>query len=169
LLLEEIGRRWEAGAISVMEEHLASATVQRALAAVVDAIPVSLRAPRCLLAAAEGDEHTLGLSLVDLCLREAGWRSEWAGGRTRSSDIVGRVLQGGLDMVAISAAAAHGNRAILEAEVASVGEACEAQGVTLVLGGSGAWPEPPAYGRRFRSLVPFYAFAQSYLTGRSAG
>ena len=44
-----------------------------------DALPVGERGPVCLLACAEGDDHTLGLSLAELCLREAGWATLWAG------------------------------------------------------------------------------------------
>jgi hypothetical protein len=69
------------------------------LAALV-AAPLFLASP---LASADGDDHTVGLSLVELTLREAGWRTEWAGGRTPAGEIVERVTRGGVKMVAISA------------------------------------------------------------------
>jgi excisionase family DNA binding protein len=158
-LLAELGRRWTAGTLSVIEEHIASAGLQRALAAVSETIPAGPGAPRCLLASAEGDDHTLGLSLVELCLAEAGWRTEWAGGRTRSADVVGRLAGGAVGMVALSASASSSNARDLRKEARVVGEACRVAGVPLVLGGAGAWPEKPPFGARFHALPPFYQYA----------
>ena len=158
-LLEEIGRRWENGDLSVIDEHLASAALQRALTAVMTAMPLPPGAPRCLLAAAEGEDHTLGLSLVELCLAEAGWRTEWAGSPTRATDIADRLARGGIDLVAISAAASATDRAALLREANEVGVACRAAGVALALGGRGAWPDQPPYGVRFHALLPFFDYA----------
>jgi len=41
-----------------------------------------------------------------------------------------------------------------------VGEACREAGVALALGGSGSWPEPPPFGRRFRELTPFVTWVR---------
>jgi excisionase family DNA binding protein len=158
-LLDEIGRRWEAGTLSVIDEHLASAALQRALSAVLTSLPLPPGAPRCLLAAAEAEDHTLGLSLVELCLAEAGWRTEWAGSRTRATDIADRLARGGVDLVAISAAASATDRAALLREANEVGGACQAAGVALALGGRGAWPDRPSYGVRFHALLPFFDYA----------
>lgn len=159
-LLAEIGRRWENGELSVLDEHVASAALQRGLASVVDAIPADPDAPRCLLASVETDEHTLGLSLVELCLREAGWRSEWVGARTPIRTVTERVDRGDLAMVALSASASVTDTAMLETVVAEAGRACADAGVQLVLGGAGAWPAAaPAETRRFHDLRAFYAFA----------
>jgi methanogenic corrinoid protein MtbC1 len=165
-LLVEIGRRWERGQLSVIEEHLASSALERALAAASAAIPVPLRAPRCLLAAAEGDEHTLGLSLVELCLREAGWRAEWAGSRTRTSDVLDRLRRGGIRMVSVSASAVMSDASALERVVTEIGAGCRETGSLLALGGDGAWPSEPAYGMRFRAFAPFEEFARTEAAGR---
>jgi excisionase family DNA binding protein len=165
-LLNAMGERWARGRLSVIDEHLASAALQRALAAVSETIPVARQAPRCLLATAEGDAHTLGLSLVELCLREAGWRPEWAGSRTRVSDVVDRLATGGLAMVAISAAVSSSDAGMLARAAGTIAEACEARQVALAFGGEGAWPAELTYGVRFRALSPFYDFA---LERRRAG
>lgn len=158
-LLTEIGCRWESGALSVVDEHVTSSALQRAIASVVETIPVSPQAPRCLLATAEGDEHTLGLSLVELCLREAGWRAEWAGNRTRVSDVSDRLARGGIAMLALSAVASMSDPVVLKRIADDAAAACQPSGVILALGGGGAWPDNPAYGSRFRDLTSFYAFA----------
>src|SRR6478672_9346505 len=104
-LLESIGNRWHRGSLSVADEHAASSTLQRALAITSEAIPVPLDGPRCLLASAEGDDHTLGLSLAEICLREAGWRADWAGRYSRSVDLCERVGKATLHLAALSASA----------------------------------------------------------------
>lgn len=158
-LLTEIGRRWEAGSLSVLDEHVASSALQRGISAVVDAMPGDPEAPRCLLAAAEQDDHTLGLSLVELCLREAGWRSEWAGARTPVGTVVARVDRGDLAMVALSASATIRDEAVLLRIANEAAAACQAAGTALVLGGGGGWPAAHPYARRFNDLRDFYRFA----------
>lgn len=166
-LLVEIGRRWERRQLSVIEEHLASSALQRALAAASATIPVPLQAPRCLLAAADGDEHTLGLSLVELCLREAGWRAEWAGSRTRTRDVLDRLRLGGIRMVSMSASVTMSDPAVLAQAATEIGAGCREAGVLLALGGEGAWPSDPAYGTRFRALPAFYEFARAEAARRA--
>jgi MerR family transcriptional regulator, light-induced transcriptional regulator len=154
-LLRHVGDGWERGAISVSEEHLLSAAFQRALSVTVESIAVPHDAPRCLLAAAEGEEHTLGLSLVELCLREAGWRALWAGAHTRSSDVVEQVQKQSVQMVALSASAFSSDRKLLRQQMKRVGSACQRHRVAFVLGGSGAWPDQPALGHRLNDCAGF--------------
>jgi excisionase family DNA binding protein len=158
-LLVAIGERWRAGRLTVVEEHLASAGLERALAAVAAGIAVSPGAPRCLLAPAEGEEHTLGLSLVEVCVREAGWKAEWTGRRTRTGDVIERLHRSGIHMVAVSAASSATDTGALGRAAEQLGHACSRAGVSLVLGGQGSWPETPAYGVRLHSVLAFYDYA----------
>ena len=167
-LLHEIGERWSRGEMSVAQEHIASALLARALALLAETIALPEDANRCLLAAAEGDEHTLALSLAEVCLREAGWRSEWIGSRTRSADICERVKAGQVQMVALSASAATSDRRVLRAQVRIVGSACQRAGIPLVLGGTGRWPDPPAFGSRVRSWHEFLGMLRSASSVNSA-
>jgi excisionase family DNA binding protein len=167
-LVTEIGHRWETGRMTVIEEHLASATLQRALAAVVEGIPIGTDAPVCLLATAEGNEHTVGLSLVELCLREAGWRAEWAGNRTPTTEVIARIARGGLDGVALSAAVNAPDAAALAAIASDVGDACRAADVHLFMGGAGQWPDAPVYGTRLQDLSRFYVAVAALRGGPSA-
>jgi len=157
--LVELGRRWEAGEISIGEEHLASERLSRALARISGSLPLDPGAPRCLLACAEGDDHTLGLSVAELCLREAGWATLWVGRGTPTAEVARMVRGGGVRMVALSASCASSDDLALRRQARAVGEACRVAGIHLVLGGSGAWPEEPRDGRRFRSLEAFGAWA----------
>jgi MerR family transcriptional regulator, light-induced transcriptional regulator len=155
----ELGVRWECGDVSVFDEHVASERIARALAHVADALPVGEKGPVCLLACAEGDDHTLGLSLAELCLREAGWATLWAGRRTPAADLVGAIERGGTGMVALSASTVSADERTIARQARQIEAACSRRGIALALGGSGAWPEASEHARRFRAFGPFYDFA----------
>ncbi len=151
-LLEELGQRWAEERITVLQEHVASERLARALASCAQNLAVAPEAPRCLLLAADGDEHTLGLSLAEICLREAGWSCRWAGRRTPGDDVEEVVRRGQVQMVVLSASAASTDARKLGRQYRGLVEVARPRGVVLVLGGAGAWPEDPAYGHRLRSF-----------------
>jgi excisionase family DNA binding protein len=165
--LREIGSRWERGEITVLEEHVASERLARAIGRAVESIPSSGAAPRALLATAEGDHHTLGLSLAELCLRECGWSVVWTGRETPLSDIVKLAASGSVQMVALSASIASSDPMPLTRQAKRVGEACRAAGIELLLGGQGAWPEKPAYGTRVADLGTLHRLASAGRTSRA--
>src|SRR5262245_55728396 len=143
--IHEIGARWERAAISVVDEHLASERLARALARLVEWAPLGEGAPRALLGTPPGEEHTLGLSLVELCLREADWSTRWSGRSAPLADLVAHVREAAppLRLVAVSASVYARDARALALVERRLGEACRERGARLVLGGSGAWPEAP--------------------------
>jgi excisionase family DNA binding protein len=149
--IEELGRRWQDGRIGVVEEHLASERLTRVLGRSVEALPARPSAPSILLAAAEGEEHVLGLALAELCFKEEGWNTRWAGRRTPTAELVRLVEGGSVHAVALSASVTA-NRGTLLAQTTAVGQACARRGVHLVLGGRGEWPDPPPYGSLVRDF-----------------
>jgi len=151
-VIRELGQRWTDGRITVLQEHGASERLTRGLAACAQNLAVAPNAPCCLLLAADGDDHTLGLSLAEICLREAGWSCRWAGRRTPGEDVEEAVRRGQVQMVALSASAASTDARKLGRQYRSLVEAARPRGVVLVLGGDGAWPEDPPYGQRLRSF-----------------
>lgn len=154
-LLRAMGERWHNGTLTVHDEHVASARLQQALDYICMAIPVRAGAPVCVLATTEGDAHTLGLSLVQLCAREAGWRPDWLGRDTRTTDLVERMTSVSCDLLCVSASAASVDAPTLERIAGVLADVCTTAGVDLALGGDGAWPDPPPYGRRYRDLASF--------------
>jgi len=156
--LRELGRRWLNGEISALEEHVGTERLARALASISDAQPRTRAEPVCLLTCPPGEEHTLGLSLLQLCLGEAGWDVLWVGRSTPVEDLSTMVGAGRIQMVAMTVSAAPKDAGSLARFVAEVGSACERKGIPLVVGGSGAWPDPLPYGRRFRSMREFAHF-----------
>jgi excisionase family DNA binding protein len=159
--LAELGKQWECGRLTVAEEHVASDALARALARVGDALPIRLDGPKCLLACAGDDEHTLGLSLAELCLRELGWVPLWLGRRTPVAEVVRLVSGGQVSLVGLSASLLVGDEQALRALADEVGAVCRERGVGLVLGGAGAWPAQPSFGVRVTSFAAFH----DYLTG----
>jgi len=150
-LLAEMGERWTNGTLSILEEHVATERLGRALSRVADELPARSGAPRILLATAEGEEHTLGLSLVELVIREWGWAVVWAGRKTPLSEVVAHVAGGNVDAVAVSASEVCEPGELL-AQTERLGAICRAGDVALVLGGCGPWPEWIPYGARVNTF-----------------
>ena len=81
--LDEVGRMWHRGEVSIAEEHLASALVSRAFAHRAAPLPAPPRgAPRLLLACLAGEFHELGVKIVAEVARMAGWQADLLGANT---------------------------------------------------------------------------------------
>jgi DNA-binding transcriptional MerR regulator/methylmalonyl-CoA mutase cobalamin-binding subunit len=70
-LLEETGRRWSDGRLSVAEEHLLSGSLRNLLAGVLR-IRAAVGGPVVLLATPSGERHEFGLLLAGLTVADAG-------------------------------------------------------------------------------------------------
>lgn len=159
--LAELGRLWSTGAVTIFEEHQASERLARALHRITDGLPLAPEAPRALLACAEGDDHTLGLALTELVLREAGWASVWAGRRTPFAELGPALARSGARLLAVSASAGSCDAVALRAQAAELGRIARVHGAALALGGSGAWPDRPRHGQRFREFETFHRWASA--------
>ncbi|MDP1848522.1 MAG: diguanylate cyclase [Solirubrobacteraceae bacterium] len=73
--MERIGRLWEANAITVADEHLATAVSQSVLVKLFDRLTVARprSRERVLLAAVEGQHHVLGLRMIADVMEGAGF------------------------------------------------------------------------------------------------
>ena len=71
--LRDIGDRWEAGELSVAQEHFASGIIRGRLLGLARGWDTGV-GPRALLACPPGEQHDLGLVCFGLALREHGWR-----------------------------------------------------------------------------------------------
>lgn len=147
-VLTELGDAWARGDVSVVEEHLASERLARAIARVAETLPVSPSAPRALLLTLEGEEHTLGLSLVELALRELGWMPIWSGRRTPLEGLAEHLDAQRVELLAVSSSVVSNDPGAMARAAEELASICRPRGVALLLGGSGAWPDPPAYGTR---------------------
>lgn len=154
-VLDLVGLRWQSGLLSVAEEHIASNALSRALSFVGAAMPSNARGKQCLLAVVEGDQHDLGLRLVDLCLRARQWRPIWLGRDTPCGVLTDHIASGDATLVAVSASRYSQTSAELESFEQRVSAACQEVGAALVLGGNGAWPLNSDQTQRISSFSEF--------------
>jgi MerR family transcriptional regulator, light-induced transcriptional regulator len=82
--MHELGRLWEAGAITIADEHLATAVTSRVLTAIrppqlLDQVRGGSERPTALLAAVEGERHALGLRMAADLLEDGGYRVVYLG------------------------------------------------------------------------------------------
>lgn len=164
-VLEELGCAWARGEISVIQEHIASERFARGIARCCEGIEIPADAPTCLLMVAENDEHTLGLGLVELCMREAGWCGTWAGSKTPVHFACEFINANAVDMVSVSASQYSRDASLLADQAQRLGEACRRRGIPLVLGGTGLWPDRPPYGHRLRRLSELKRVVQDVRSG----
>ena len=150
-----LGKYWETGRISVVQEHLASDRLGRALRAVAAQIPVSAHAPHCGLVMAESDPHTLGLSMAEIAARDAGWAGEWIGAKTPTSELLNWLEDRPVEGIALSASVWAADSEALNLQYRKIAKACQEFGILVVLGGEGAWPEQIPYGQRLHSFQQF--------------
>lgn len=151
-VLVEVGLQWSAGQLSVVEEHIITERIMRAVAWCGRMIPVSPSAPTCMLICAEGDEHVAGLTLVELCARATGWRTIWAGRGTPLSALEDYLDHQNIEMLAVSASAISSDPEALQSQYQRLVELARPRGISLVLGGAGAWPTQLEYGVRLNTL-----------------
>jgi len=139
-VLTLMGERWHSGKLTVAQEHGASHALSKALSFIGNSLPEQKKGKRCLLAVVEGDDHDLGLRLVDLCLRARHWKPIWLGRDTPSRVLIDRITSGNTDMVAMSASRYSVDAMKLRTVAERVAETCRRTGTRLVLGGEGSWP-----------------------------
>jgi MerR family transcriptional regulator, light-induced transcriptional regulator len=76
--LHRLGERWEAGEVSVAQEHFASNLLRARLLGLAQGWGQG-RGPRAILACAPGEQHELGLLVFGVALRRRGWRITYLG------------------------------------------------------------------------------------------
>ena len=138
--LREMGELWVDGRLAVHDEHQATERLVRALAWCADNLTIADSAPRCLLVSPPEEVHTLGLSMVEPCLREAGWNTRWLGARTPLPQVVECIQTRQPRAVAVSASC-RAKAETLQTFVQTVRPVVAAYGGALWVGGRGPWPD----------------------------
>jgi len=103
--MHEIGELWQRGALTVADEHLATALTNRVLAALRPP-PDEVAAPgrgRALLAAVEGEQHALGLRMAADLLEDAGFETVYLGADVPTEALLQAVRSLSPDLVALTA------------------------------------------------------------------
>ena len=128
--LVEVGERWQAGAITVAQEHLASSTVRSALQRLLADTRGAVRGT-AVLACAPAERHEIGLLMLAVLLRADGWAVAYLGADTPVADAVALARSIGARIVCFSATPATVEGLRLELAAGS------AAGLQVLVGGSG--------------------------------
>jgi len=154
--IAEMGRLWEAGGCRIFQEHAATEALRRGIALCVVEMPCPRVAPSVAMFSVEGERHTLGLSLAELVLAEAGWRIFWLGEGPPSSEIGPLVNKLEPDLLVVSASSVTPRAAIAKYQDELVRVAGAAK-VDVVLAGSGVWA-PTAKARRVVTFADLHSY-----------
>jgi len=101
-----IGEAWMRGELQVFEEHLYTEQIQVALHAAINAFPRQTGAPRILLTTFPGEQHGIGLLMVEALLVPEGTQCISLGTQTPIEDIRSAALAHKVHIVALSFSAA---------------------------------------------------------------
>lgn len=138
--IAEIGRRWEAGACQIFEEHAATEALRRAAAACAGEIRYPEGAPGTALFTIENERHTLGLALAELVVAEAGSKPVWIGEGPPPEELNALIEKFRPRRLLVSASPASTPKILARYEDALV-EVARTAGVELILAGGGRWRE----------------------------
>jgi methanogenic corrinoid protein MtbC1 len=107
--MHELGRLWERGVITIADEHLATAITHRVLAALrpsellEQAPELHADKPRAMLAAVEGEQHSLGLRMAADLLEDAGYQIAYLGADVPTEAISQAIASLSPDLLGLSA------------------------------------------------------------------
>jgi methanogenic corrinoid protein MtbC1 len=134
--LREIGRLWQENAISVADEHLATAITQAAMARLYEQTFTGAldEGPTLIAACADIERHEVGLRMLCDLLELDGWQTSYLGASVPIDSLVALTRKRRPDVVALSASLApHLPR--LRAMITSIRDAMAEERPLIVVGG----------------------------------
>ncbi len=149
--LLELDKRAAESCITKSQYHGVWEGLRRVINRISDGLPLHADSRVCVLAGVKTDIHSVGLSLAELCLREAGWNPIWIGRRENDAGVLEALNTYESRAVFLDASCSTIDGSLLNAVASQTGEVCQGQGAELYLCGLGSWPSEPGYGTRLRS------------------
>jgi len=130
-----VGDRWEAGGLSVAQEHLASAITSRVVAGLSTARNVTKPwRGRAVVSAAPNEFHELGAWMISDLLEADGWEVSYLGANTPQEDLVELIRSRSPAVVALSVTMPF-NLDRARAIVAAVKQQAGSRQVLVIVGG----------------------------------
>jgi methanogenic corrinoid protein MtbC1 len=150
-LLEEIGRRWAEGELTVAHEHAASAVMRTQLGGLMRTFVPDEGAPVAVCATPAGELHEFGALSAALYVASHGWRVVYLGPNLPASEIAQAARVAGARLVLLSVVCLSEHT---RSELGSLSEELP-RDVTLMVGGAAAQTLNglPARVRRAHSLA----------------
>jgi methanogenic corrinoid protein MtbC1 len=148
----DLGGRWQQGDYLISEEHAATATIETVVALLAGSLDQPDEGPRVVVAAAEGDNHSLPGRMANAYLLYLGFRTTHLGGSVLATDLGEYLADDQPDALILSCAmTVHlvGARSTIEASHAAGvpvivgGRAFDEQGVRARAVGADAWAASP--------------------------
>lgn len=130
-VMRRVGDAWEAGAISVAIEHRSAAIVERALGEHVPT-PRGRRRGVAMVAAVEGERHSLPTLFAATALRDDNWYVHHLGADLPTADIERFCEDADVDLVVLSATMAP---AVAASE--QIADRLRTEGITTLVGAPG--------------------------------
>lgn len=136
MVVREVGSRWAAGDLDIRHEHLATQSISHVLRRQADRFTEDSTAPLLLLTTLSGEQHALGLSMIELVARQSGWRTTSVGTSTPNDQIAKAAIDLGARAVGVSVSLSTGG---VETHK-RLGElrGLLTDGIDLLIGGEGA-------------------------------
>ena len=159
--LRRLGENWEAGEITVAQEHYASGLIRGRMLALGPELSRGSRAdsafrPVAVLACTTHERHDIGLLALDLLLRRDGWQITFLGADTPVPSVVELARDLGADLVVLGGTEPHMYAAQLAHHAADL--ATLPTRTTLALAGGAVTPElAETYGAIALALDPVAA------------
>lgn len=131
---KELGRMWQAGELSVAQEHLVTSTTQRLLYVLSCRNPAPKSNGRsALLAGVSGDVHDIALRALANLLEMEGWRVICLGSDVPDTEIAATADYFGVNLMLLSATLAHHLMAV-EQTISAVRK-LEGRRIPIMVGG----------------------------------
>ncbi len=102
-VLVEIGEAWFNGKIRVATEHFASGFFRAKLMAIFQSLPLHGSQPFIMIGSAPGELHEIGVLMIAILLREAGYHVEYLGPDLPLEDLASYAAEEKPNMVILSA------------------------------------------------------------------
>lgn len=101
-LSEEVGAAWMRGEIQISDEHAYTEQVQNVLRGAIGSFGPAGERPRVLLSTLPGEDHVLGLLMVEATLVSEGTACLSLGARTPMADLGRAAVENAIDVVGVS-------------------------------------------------------------------
>jgi MerR family transcriptional regulator, light-induced transcriptional regulator len=133
----QIGKRWETGAISPAQEHMATAIVTRIMATMYERMNWSpSRAGSVVMACAPNEFHEVGARMVADLLEIDGWDVTFLGANTPEEDLVNFLVTHQPNLLGISVSMIF-NLGMVRDLIARIRERPELRTLRILVGGAG--------------------------------
>ena len=131
----EVGRLWEAGRITVAQEHYCTAATQVIMSQLAPRLfGTERKGRRAVIACVAGEAHEVGPRMVADLLELGGWDSIFLGGNVPLRGVVQTLVEHRADLLAVSATMTYHLQAVIDL-IAAVREEPACAGVRVMVGG----------------------------------